>query len=171
MRKVLKFLKSIEDYLSPVFLVIMCIAVTAQIIGRVVIKKPLLYTEEVARFSYVWCVYLLIAMGEKYQDHFSVDLFVRFLKGKADIALQIIEKLLGAVVFVYLFYWSIKFVSFERIIRSPAFNISMSWVAASMCFGFLLAAIHRFIHAYDLIKQIIKPARKKDESSQEEVIV
>lgn len=154
MKKLLKLLNKFEDYLSPMFLVIMCLAVTVQIIGRVIVKKPLLYTEEIARYSYVWCVYLVIAMGEKYQDHFSVDIFVWFLKGKADLALKVFEKALGCVMFAMMLVWSIRFFRFEMIIESPAFGISMGVVAFSMCVGFFLCLVRRGVHLVNALKAL-----------------
>ena len=146
MKRLLLFLYSIEDYLTPVFLFIMSVAVAAQIFFRLILHKPLLYTEEIARFSYIWCVYLCIAMGEKYEEHFFVDFFVKFLKGKPDQLLHVIEKALGCLMFGVLFFWSIKFWSFQRINKSAAFGISMSYVAASMCVGFFLSFIRRGAH-------------------------
>lgn len=158
MKRLLKALDKIEDVISPIFLVIMCLAVIAQIIGRVIVKKPLLYTEEIARFSYIWCVYLLISMGEKYQDHFSVDIFVRFLKGKADTALYVIEKGVGSLMFGYLFVWSIKFYVFQSPIVSPAFGISMGIVAFSMVTGFFLAFIRRTTHMVHYLIELFTPS-------------
>lgn len=157
------FFNSIEDYVAPAFLVLMCLSVTAQIIGRMVVKKPLLYTEEVARFSYIWCVYITIAMGEKYQDHFSVDIFVRFLRGRANLALILVEKALGCAMFGVMFYWSIKFFKFEKIIESPAFGISMGVVAASMCVGFFLCFLRRGVLLVAAVKALF--ATKANDNS------
>jgi len=162
-KKLMTFLNSIEDYLAPSFLAIMCLSVTAQIIGRLIVKKPLLYTEEVARFAYIWCVYLVIAMGEKYQDHFSVDIFVRFLRGRANLALIVIEKALGCAMFAVMFYWSIKFFMFEKIIESPAFGISMGVVAASMCVGFFLCILRRGVLLVAAVKALFA-SKVKDNS-------
>jgi len=152
MKRVLSFFASIEDYIAPVFLFIMCVTVGVQILFRIVIHKPLLYTEEIARFSYIWCVYLCIAMGEKYEEHFCVDIFVKFLKGKPNQILYVIEKAIGCIIFGVMFYWSIKFWSFQRINKSPAFGISMSFVAAAMCVGFFLSFIRRGTHLIKAVK-------------------
>jgi TRAP-type C4-dicarboxylate transport system permease small subunit len=157
MKKFLHYLNKFEDIFSSLFLLIMCVAVFIQIIGRVIIKKPLLFTEEVARFSYIWCVYLLIPMGEKYEDHFSVDIFVKFLKGKASTALFIIEKGIGCVMFGSLFVWSISFFKFQKVLVSPAFGASMGVVAFSMCVGFFLAFIRRGTHLVRYVQELINP--------------
>ncbi|PKL14017.1 MAG: TRAP transporter small permease [Spirochaetae bacterium HGW-Spirochaetae-4] len=156
MKKLLAILNSFEDYVAPAFFAIMCVAVAAQIFFRIVLKRPLLYTEEIARFSYVWCVYICIAMGEKYQDHFAVDVFVKFLKGKPNLLLHVIEKSLGSYMFAVMFFWSVKFFSFQKILQSPAFGVSMSVVAASMCVGFFLAFIRRGVHLVVAVKLLFK---------------
>ncbi len=168
MKKLVAFFNSIEDYVAPAFLMLMCLSVTAQIIGRMIVKKPLLYTEEVARFSYIWCVYIAIAMGEKYQDHFSVDIFVRFLRGRANLALIVIEKALGCAMFAIMFYWSIKFFKFEKIIESPAFGISMGVVAASMCVGFFLCFLRRGVLLIAALKALFVPKVKDSSVAEKE---
>ena len=162
MKKLLSFLYSIEDYFASAFLFIMCITVAVQIFFRIAIHKPLLYTEEIARFSYIWCVYLCIAMGEKYEEHFCVDVFVKFLKGKPNQVLRVIEKALGCVIFGVLLYWSVKFWSFQRINRSAAFGISMSIVAASMCVGFFLSLIRRGAHLIKAVSLLFRDAEHGD---------
>ena len=161
MKRVVSFFKSIEDNIAPVFLFIMCVTVGAQIVFRIVIHKPLLYTEEIARFSYIWCVYLCISMGEKYEEHFCVDIFVKFFKGKPNQFLYVIEKAIGCVIFGVMFFWSIKFFSFQQINKSPAFGISMSFVAAAMCVGFFLSFIRRGSH---LIKAVQLLFKKSDQN-------
>lgn len=155
-KKIVTILNNIEDYIAPGFFAVMCIAVAAQIFFRMVVRRPLLYTEEIARFSYVWCVYVCIAMGEKYRDHFSVDIFVSFLKGRADIIVHILEKALGCLMFAVMFVWSLKFFSFQKILQSPAFGISMSVVASSMCFGFFLSFVRRATHLVKDIRSLLR---------------
>ena len=156
MKKLSAIFNSFEDYVAPAFFAVMCVAVAAQIFFRIVLRKPLLYTEEIARFSYVWCVYICIAMGEKYQDHFAVDVFVKFLKGKPDLLLRVVEKAIGSFMFAVMFVWSLKFFSFQKILQSPAFGVSMSIVAASMCVGFFLAFIRRGIHLLEAVRLLCK---------------
>ncbi len=154
MKKLMSFFNLIEDYLAPLFFAIMCISIAAQVICRLIIKKPLLYTEELARYCYIWCVYLAIPMGEKYQDHFFVDIFVKFLHGKANLILIVIERAIEFVMFSLMFYWSIKFVKFEKIIRSPAFGISMGLIAASMTVGFFLCFLHKGTQLISAVKAL-----------------
>jgi TRAP-type C4-dicarboxylate transport system permease small subunit len=101
-------------------------------------------------------------MGEKYEEHFCVDVFVKFLKGKPSQALRVVEKALGCVIFCVLLYWSIKFWSFQRINKSAAFGISMSIVAASMNVGFFLALIRRSVHLVKAIKLLFGNSGQRD---------
>lgn len=165
MKTVMKIIKNLEEYVSVFFLCVMCIAVTFQIIFRVILKSPLLFTEEIARYSYVWCVFFCIAMGEKHNEHFAVDIFVRFLKQRASDWLYAIEKLIGCICFALLFVWSVQFLNFEWVVKSSALGISMGLVALSMCFGFGLSFIRRGYYVYYYVRK----ALGKDESAVKEV--
>lgn len=159
-KKVWKALDSFEEIFAPCLFVVMCIAVFAQIVFRVVLKNPLLVSEEIARFSYVWVVFLCMSLGERDREHFCVDVFLKFLKGKADLAVQLVESLIAMAAFAYLFYWSIRFVSFEAVIKSAAMEISMAYVAAAMCVGFGLCIIRRGRHTWNIVHALA--ARKEE---------
>lgn len=152
MKRILKILDSFERFFATCLFVVMCVAVLAQMLFRIVLKDPLLVSEEVARFSYVWVVFLCMSLGERDLDHFHVDAFVGFLRGKADTALRVLENLIGLALFVYLFYWSARFVGFMRIIKSAAMEISMAWVASALCVGFGLCVIRRGVNTWRNIR-------------------
>lgn len=145
LEKGLKIFNKIEDYVGPVFLLIMCFSTFAQVVFRIIIKNPLLYTEEISRFSYIWCVYFCIAMGEKYQEHFCVDIFLKKVKGKANDLIYCVEKLIGCALFVFLAYQSVLYFDFQQIVKSAAIGLSMKWIALSMIIGFSLAFIRRLV--------------------------
>jgi len=83
-----------------------------------------------------------------------VDIFVKFLHGKANLILIVIERAIEFVMFSLVFYWSIKFVKFEKIIRSPAFGISMGLIAASMTVGFFLCLLHKGTQLISAVKAL-----------------
>jgi TRAP-type C4-dicarboxylate transport system permease small subunit len=116
----------------------------------------LIFTEEVARYSYIWVAFLAMALGEKCRTHFNVTVFTVFLKGRAEAALEFIVDLISAFVFIFLFYWSLHFWPFTHVTKSPAMELPMTIISTSLCVGFFLSFMRRLYHASRHAKQMIK---------------
>jgi TRAP-type C4-dicarboxylate transport system permease small subunit len=149
----------IEEWIGSFMFCVMSLAVALQLISRSV-GQPLFFTEEIARYSYIWIVFLCISLGEKRRDHYSVSVFTLFLKGRGETALEFIADCLCCLVFLYLFYWAILYWPFSSVIKSPAFEIPMTCVSTSLCLGFGLAVIRRLMHAIGHAKRMIQGVQK-----------
>jgi TRAP-type C4-dicarboxylate transport system permease small subunit len=143
----------IEEWIGEFFFCLMSLAVALQLISRV-IGKPLFFTEEIARYSYIWIVFLCMSLGEKRRDHYTVSVFTMFLKGRGEKILESITDIFCSLVFLYLFYWSLKYWPFSHVIKSPAFEIPMTCISTSLCIGFFMAFLRRLFHAAAHIKSI-----------------
>jgi TRAP-type C4-dicarboxylate transport system permease small subunit len=150
----------VEVWVSSVMFCVMSLSVALQLISRL-IGHPLTFTEEIARFSYIWIVFLCISLGEKRHEHYSVSVFTLFLKGRAETALEIAVDILGCIVFLYLFYWTILYWPFTMVVNSPALEIPMVLVSMCLSFGFGLACINRAIHIIRCTKLMFKGGVKK----------
>jgi TRAP-type C4-dicarboxylate transport system permease small subunit len=159
MKKIKYCFDHIEVWIGEFMFCVMSLAVACQLISRFV-GKPLFFTEEMARYSYIWIVFLCMSLGEKRRDHYTVTVFTMFLKGKAEALLELITDILCALVFLYLFYWSLGYWSFTHVIKTPALEIPMTFISTSLCLGFFLACIRRFGHAVEHLKLIVKGGRE-----------
>ena len=154
--KILKYIfDNIEEWCSGFFFCLMSIAVATQIITRFT-GTSFMYTEEIARYSYIWVAFFCMSMAEKRRAHFNVIVFTIFLKGRGEAALEFIADLICAFVFIYLFYWSIRFIPFNHVNLSPAMRIPLTCISASLTVGFFLSFIRRSYHAVGHVKQIAK---------------
>lgn len=134
-----RLLNNVEELLASCMFVIMCIALFAQLFGRLVLNSPPFYTEEVSRYAYVWLVYFGLAIGEKANAHYNVDLLPAYMKKTVAIVVDIAV----TAMYGYLFYASLDFWSFSKVIITPALEWPMTVVSTSLCVGFVLAAIRR----------------------------
>ena len=73
----MKILKAINDHLEEVFLVILMslatIIVAAQVFTRFVTKSPLPWSEELARYMFLWLVWVGAAYATKERKHIKID--------------------------------------------------------------------------------------------------
>lgn len=156
MKKILKILNSLEEIVAGSLFGVMCVTVLSQMISRIFFKKALLFSEEISRFCYIWVVFMCISLGEKTFEHFSVDVFLKFLKGVPDQVVHAVTSFICCFIHVYLLFWSVKFFQFQSVSKSAAMEIPMSIVAAGMVLGFFLGSIRCLINVFGFLKKIGK---------------
>lgn len=162
MKKILKIVNSLEEIIAGSLFGVMCVTVLSQMISRIFFKKALLFSEEISRFCYIWVVFMCISLGEKTFEHFSVDVFLKFLKGVPDQVVRAATSLICCFIHVYLLFWSVKFIEFQSVVKSAAMEIPMSIVAAGMALGFFLGSIRCLGNVFTFIKRIGKSETKEE---------
>lgn len=121
-----KVLDFIEKYVTAVLFAAMCIIVVIQIIFRFA-SLDISWCEELARYLFVWIIYLASSKAVKDGKHLTVDILPIFLKEKAQIILNIISTLATVAFFVALLYAGSLILPnmIERTQYSPANGINM----------------------------------------------
>ncbi|MEZ5824325.1 MAG: TRAP transporter small permease [Geminicoccaceae bacterium] len=128
--------------------VAMVLVTLAQVVFRYVLAAPIPWSEELARYCFVWIVFLGGAIGLSRGIHLGVDLFVNALPARLQIFLEATTTLLIAVFAATVVYASLPVISMNMFQRSPALGVQMSWIyiaiPVSMVLIFLICA-ERFI--------------------------
>ncbi|MGI6034972.1 MAG: TRAP transporter small permease [Limnochordia bacterium] len=83
-----RFDELIENAATAVF-VFMFIVTALQVILRFVFQRPLMWTEEAARFLYVWLTFLGAAVIMRDNEHITIDFLVKKLPSKLQLALSL----------------------------------------------------------------------------------
>ncbi len=115
--------------LSVILISVLMIAVTlAQVIFRYVIAAPLPWSEELARYCFVWIVFLGGAIGLSRGIHLGVDLFVNMLPEPLRRLLDLLTSVLIACFAASVVYASLPVITMNTLQRSPALGAQMSWI-------------------------------------------
>ncbi len=146
---VLRLIIRFDDHLAKgeaavliAIIVVMTVAVFLQVVYRYVLTQPLQWSEELARYLFVWLSILGATLALQKKGHFGLDIFYRMLPEKVRRFMRFpIHLLMGMVIFVILFQ-GIILVQKTALQESPAMGISMSWAYASLPVGGALMAIH-----------------------------
>ena len=151
MKKFIKnLLEHLEDYICTLLMIVMCVSITLQIIFRL-IKHPLVWTMELATYSFIWVAFLSIAWAERTHSHFCVDVFTNWIHGKPRKVLYIVDDLIASGFYALLAYWAVRYFPLQASQVSSALLISKGWIEASMIVCFTLCLIHRLS---DMIRTI-----------------
>ncbi len=116
------------DWLLAMSVGILLIPVTLQMIARLTGLIPnWIWTEEMARFFFIWMVMLGAMVGVRDGSHFDVDVWPQ-LKPRANALLSIVSNvcvLLFALVFIW---YGIKFAQFGWNQTSELADLPMGWI-------------------------------------------
>jgi TRAP-type transport system small permease protein len=103
----IKTLEKIQMTIGAIFLLIFFAAIMVQIITRH-LGISVIWTEEVANYSFIWSVFMGASVMVSKREHFSFDFLIGKLKGKSKLSLLIV---IDAVILLFsfaLFYYGIE---------------------------------------------------------------
>ena len=66
-------LQNVEEAVGTVFFLVMVISVSIGVLFRYVFNHPLIWTEEIANFSFLWAIFMGSAAAAKRHQHIVVD--------------------------------------------------------------------------------------------------
>ncbi|WP_280770441.1 TRAP transporter small permease [Salipaludibacillus daqingensis] len=140
-----------EEVLLIIFSVIMVVTIALQVFMRHVMSSSLSWSEELARYCFIWLVYIGISYGVKKQRHIKVDVMLVLLKDKGKVVLNIISNFifLAFAIFVIIYGYDISRQLLGWGQTSPALHIPMGVVYLATPVGMALTSIR-------LIQQLIK---------------
>lgn len=157
-----KVIDWIEEQMLWVLMIVMVVVVFIQIVLRE-FGSPLSWTEETARYVYLWVCYLGCSRGVRLNSEISVD-FIRNLfkdKSKARAVFDLIGLVISAV-FSFIFVWySIVVIGklIERPQHSSAVGYHMSIVFMSVVVCSILMLFRYLQKIYKEIVMFINPQR------------
>ena len=144
--KVLKFLDDkLEMSICVVLMSTMSILLAVQVFMRYVMGNSLSWSEELARYVFIWLIYLGISYGAKIMKHIKIEAALGLFPG----ALKPFVVILGDLIFlcfaVYISYSAYGIVRKQMILNqtSPAMGLPMWIVYAAPLVGFALTAFRQ----------------------------
>jgi len=136
----------------PLF-TIMSAVTLIQVLFRYVFKLPLSWTEELARFLFVWVVFLGSAVSVKELSHVGVEYFIGKLSDGKKRVVAIIAY--SICIFMALILakngWDVTVRTYAQL--SPSMQIPMAYVYLAYPLGFLLSAINFAYHLVSVVSE------------------
>lgn len=133
---------NLEIWLASILLLILLALLTFQVISRYVFSIPVPWTEEIARYTFVWVIFLGAAYVASDTKHLSVTLISDRLGEQAHRVLIRVVALITLATTGYVAYAGIAFVESTAPLASPGSGISMATVYVAGVVGMTLMTIH-----------------------------
>lgn len=150
-----KVIVSVIDKVTIVILVALtCVMVSitfAQVFARYVLSNPLHWSEELARYCFVWIVFIGASAALKRGAHIGVDFFVMHLSERSVRFLSIPVKLFVSIFLAVLIMNAIPVIQKNMSQLSPAIGLPMGIVYLAIPISAAIMLIYTIDDLIDLI--------------------
>lgn len=144
--KILKALdENIELFICIILMSLMTMLIFVQVFMRYVMQNSLVWSEELARYVFIWLIYFGISYGAKIMKHIKIDAALGLFPKK----IQPIIVIIGDVLFLG-FALFITYTSYTIVLRqiglgqtSPAMHMPMWIVYAAPMVGFAFTSFRQ----------------------------
>ncbi len=162
MKAVWRFLNNyIEQILLFVMISILICSVTLQVFTRI-IGSSFSWTEEVARYSFVWFVMIGMSYATKHHLHIRMEVILALLHGKKRSYFEILLQMFALCICGYLFYLCLDYIQFSYMKKAPALNITMSVLNVSGIVGIGLNCVRIVQNIAMEVAKLCRPQAKTE---------
>lgn len=156
--KVLRFLDdNLEKMICTVTLALMSAIIVAQVFFRYVLNDSLSWSEELARYLFIWTIYIGISYGVKMDKHVAVDAVYSYMPKGVKKYYAMIAYALFLLFAVAIVYYGVTVVGMQISSGqvSPAMGLPMQYVYVAPVVGMVLTVIR-------LVQKIIEAAKAEE---------
>jgi len=129
------------------------VTIFAQVVFRYVLSRPIYWADEFAVLVFAWMIFLGTVVATKYNEHLSVDTFVRMLPQRLQLGLTIITNVAILMVIGLLFIEGLALTRKTAGLNYPAMEISRAFLYISIPLTAPLMAVY-------LMRTIIRDIRQ-----------
>ena len=144
-----------EEIILTLTMIVMTVAVAAQIVCRYIFGLPLDWSEEMARFAFIWCIYMGASLATMRRKHLKIDaalfLFPRALRPWVELLGKVLF-LAFALILVYASWEHMARITWLRPQLSPAMRSPMGIAYAAIPLSFGLIVIRLLQDMYSFFK-------------------
>ena len=124
------FFLKFEENLAALFMGGLLFTLFLQVFTRYILNDPLSWTEEVARYVYVYIVFLGSSAAISDRTHVGIDFIVRALPPRAQWLVALLVNLAILVVLVHLVWWGYVAARRQWTLPLVVLDIPYTWVYA-----------------------------------------
>lgn len=149
MVRVLRWLdEHLEEYILIFLSALTVVVVFYQVFMRYVMGDSSRWSEELARYAFIWLIYIGISYGVKKQRHITVDAFLMLFKAKGKVILNIAANLLFLAfsLTMIVYGYDVMMYIFDRNQTSAGLHLPMGYVYAAGPIGMALTSIRLIQH-------------------------
>lgn len=154
----------IEEYLLVSSLVFTVLLVFYQVIMRYVFNNSSFWSEELARYIFMWQIWMGASIGFKDDKHIKIEFFTNMLRGKVKVFFSLLSNLLMLAFCIFLVVKGWEFLKLTYMLKmvTPALRYSYVYVYASMPLSALVVSLRMLGLVYNDFKMLFSAAQQTE---------
>lgn len=145
-RRMLRWLITAEKLASTLLLVTIVGLVCAQVGARYLFNRPLFWSDELARYCYVWLSFVAAVTVTAGRTDVTIDLIDRFLGLRGQKVVKVVAGLIVIFTCALLVYGSFQWLMKTALLKSPALGMPMFWLYVVVWGCFIMMALHTLVN-------------------------
>lgn len=141
-----KLLELCEYTIASIFVLVMVISITLEVVFRYFLNMPLSWCEELARFSTIWMSFIGTAIAYRHRDLVIMNIIDKIASRGVQILCNMLASLLSLLFFAVLLYGEIELQKVASASRSLALGIPMNLWSLVIVFSGLSMIFSAFRH-------------------------
>lgn len=150
-QKVDKCLSMIENAVIILGLSAMFLILLAQVIMRYVFSRPLTWSEEAARFIFVYVSFIGISYAYRQKGHIRMEVVVNLFPQAVRRGLEVLINLGTIALFCYMIPFSFRFIGIQAGVKATDTHIPMSIVYTALPLGMALSCVRLLISSLRIV--------------------
>lgn len=150
-QKVDKCLSMIENAVIILGLSAMFLILLAQVIMRYVFSRPLTWSEEAARFIFVYVSFIGISYAYRQKGHIRMEVVVNLFPQAVRRGLEVLINLGTIALFCYMIPFPFRFIGIQAGVKATATHIPMSIVYTALPLGMALSCVRLLISSLRIV--------------------
>lgn len=130
-----------EEIIGTILLALIFLAIAVQVLARFILRDPPFWTEELARYLFVWMVCVGSAEVVRCRAHITMDVLALALGPRLWSMLQVVFNLAMAAILVVLAWYGLKGAVRSSAVASVALGVPESFLYGALPVGAALMAI------------------------------
>jgi len=131
------------DISSLLILYVTVVVIFVQVIARYVLKVALPWTEEFARYAFIWLIFLANALAERRKEHFRCSYFVEQAPRRIRYVFWVIDEILIFVFFIWLLQDSLEFMRMGKRMISTVLQLRLDWIYWGLPVAVIFSLLNR----------------------------
>ncbi|MFD1415805.1 TRAP transporter small permease [Oceanobacillus jeddahense] len=146
--------KHLEEGLLFILFVTAVISIALQVFSRFILDSSLSWSEELARYTFIWLIYIAVPYGIKKHRHITLDIIYDIVPPKIKKYMDFISTVIVACFAILMLYYGSIVVSMISQFgqQSSAMEINMVYVYAAVPVGMFLTAVRSIQNITFLIR-------------------
>ncbi len=162
MKKIIEVYNKIEAHALVISLIFTTLLIFCQVFFRYVLENSLSWSEELARYIFIWQIWLGTSISMKEKDHIDLDMLRNKLSPNGKLILSVISKLilLAFCVFLTVYGWDLVSSMIQRGNISAAMGLKLWTIYLALPFSQAIVSLRIIGHIVSDIKAFINPSKE-----------